>query len=473
MKQNILIYGAGSAGKLLLDEIQNQPGNTTNIIGFIDDNKPINTAIDDKKVLGGPKDVQKLVKEHSISEIIIAIPSAKGDVIRDFINICKSIKVNFKIVPQLIEILQKSRVNIEQIRNVQPEDLLGREMIKSDMQILEKMLHNKTIFVTGAAGSIGSELCRQLAHFDVKQIIFYDWWENGIYHLENEFTKQFPKITFSSIIGNVQDEEKVNFVLRKFKPSYIYHAAAFKHVPLMEKNPEEAIKNNVFGTEVLARAAIKNKVEKFIFISTDKAVNPTNIMGASKRIAEMLIKQLNKEGVTKFSSVRFGNVLASSGSVIPLFKKQITEGGPITVTHSKIIRYFMTTKEAVQLVLQSSYYGKGGELFVLDMGEPVKIIELAQSLIRLAGLIPNEDIEIKIIGLRPGEKLYEEKLTDAENMHCVKKDKLYIANENGNDTDITPALQSLKKIIDNHDDKELLQMIKKVVPSFHHQRDNT
>lgn len=470
--KKILIYGAGIAGKLVASEILKDPKEQYKIIGYIDDFQKIGKKIGKYIILGNRKNLQKLVKKYQIEEILIALPSAERGVIRNIIKACEDNKVNFKIVPQLIEILQKSKINLEQIRSVQPIDLLGREMITTDLKILEHFFNDSTVLITGAAGSIGSELCRQIAHFNTKLIIFLDWWENGMYDLENEFKKAFPQRDIVSIIGNIQDTAKVDYIFKKYKPDFVFHAAAFKHVPLMEHNPEEAVKNNIFGTKTVAEAALKFEARKFILISTDKAVNPTNIMGATKRTAELVIQLLNKKNKTKFSAVRFGNVLASSGSVIPVFKRQIAEGGPITVTHKRIFRYFMTIPEAVQLVLLSSFYGKGGEIFVLDMGEPVKIIDLARSLIRLSGLIPGKDIAIKVVGLRPGEKLYEEKLTDKENMGCVKEDKIYIAQNNSSTAYLSKYINALKKQMLMHNQLGLIKILKKLVPNFYHRRDN-
>lgn len=472
MKKNILIFGAGIAGKLVASEIDNDPKASYHIIGFIDDNKKKEIKIGKYKILGTSGNIKTLVRKYKIDEIIIAIPSAGGDVIRSFINKCNSIKVDFKIVPRLIEILKKSKVNLEQIRNIQSEDLLGREMVTTDLKLSEKFFNNKIVFISGAAGSIGSELSQQIAHFNVKNLILYDCWENGMYELENIFKKNFSRTHYKPIIGNIQDVKKLNIIFKRYKPHFVYHAAAFKHVPLMEDHPDEAIKNNIIGTKNIAEASIKYSVKKFVFVSTDKAVNPTNIMGASKRVAEIMVKEFNRHSKTKFITVRFGNVLESSGSIIPLFKKQIMSGGPVTVTHPKVCRYFMTIQEAVQLILLSSHYGLGGEVFVLDMGKLVKINDLAISLIRASGLRPYEDIKIKYIGLRPGEKMYEETLSNKETMECIKKDKLYIADDNDYNTLIYKYIDKLSNLASRYDNEGIIKTLKEILPNFYHRRDN-
>lgn len=471
-QKKVLIFGGGIAGRLVIDEIRSSTTTEYLIIGIVDDKKKVGTKINGVTILGNQSDIPDIVKRYQVQEVIVAIPSASGDTIRKFVKTCESLKVGFRIVPKLISILQKSQVNLEQIRSIEPADLLGRDLITSDLKDLEKVFTDRSVLITGAAGSIGSELCRQISNFRPSRVILLDWNENGMFDLEHELRSSYPAISFIPVIGNVQDETKLLHVFKKYRPYYVFHAAAFKHVPLMEENPEEAIKNNIIGTLNVCRVAQKTKVKKFVFISTDKAVNPTNVMGASKRVAEMGIQWLPNQGGTKFMGVRFGNVLASNGSVIPYFMKQIANGGPVTVTDPRIIRYFMTIPEAVQLVLQSSFIGQGGEIFVLDMGEPVKIIDLARNLIRLSGLIPGQDIKIKYIGLRPGEKLYEETLTDKEHLECVKKDKIYIAPNQRPTKNPFPKILKLQKAAEISDRKLILRLLREVVPNFMHRRDN-
>lgn len=469
MKQRILIFGAGIAGKLVAQEIDHSHRSLYQIVGYIDDTQPVGSKVyKELQVLGTRQTIPKLVHTYRINELIIAVPSVQSAVVRDIIRICEKLRIRFRIVPKLIEIIKKSKVSLEQIRSIQPEDLLGREMVTADLTMLEKFFKGRTVLVTGAAGSIGSELCKQIMQFGVQKIVCLDSSENGMYHLQHRLKKAFDKKSCIPVITNIQDNASLEHIFSTYRPDYVYHAAAYKHVPLMEVNITEAVKNNVIGSQQLVNLARKYHVQRFLFISTDKAVNPTNVMGATKRVAEYIIHDGNLHSATRFASVRFGNVLESSGSVIPLFKRQIAEGGPVTVTDRRITRFFMTVTEAVQLVLLASFYQTGGETFVLDMGEPVKILDLAKNLIRLAGATPGKDIHIRYIGLRPGEKLYEETLTDQEHMRCIKKDKIYISDE----TKATPVLrkniQQLMLISQRHNSSRTLSMLKKILPNFDH-----
>lgn len=471
-RTRVLIFGAGIAGRLVSSELHRHAADEYQLVGFIDDHKRPGSRVDRVPILGGQKDLPRIVQRFHIQEIIIAIPSAEGDTIRKFIRTCERLRIGFKIVPKLAEILQKSRVNLQQIREVRAQDLLGREMVTADLKVLEQFLNNRTVLVTGGAGSIGSELCRQIAQFNPRRIILYDWWENGVYELEQEFRSRFQRIDLVPVVGSVQDLRKLRATFKQYRPEFVFHAAAYKHVPLMELHPEEALQNNVIGTYRVALCAREFNVERFILISSDKAVNPTNVMGATKRMAELVIQDMNGRSRTKFSAVRFGNVLASSGSVIPLFQRQIAAGGPVTVTDKRIIRFFMTITEAVQLVLLSAFYGKGGEVFVLDMGEPVRISDLARSLIRASGLIPGKDIKIKYVGLRPGEKLYEETLSDKEHMECIKKDKIYIAPNDSMRFSVPTMLRETEDVVRHYTPKKLLSHLRRYVPTFVHRRDN-
>ncbi|HEC70091.1 MAG TPA: polysaccharide biosynthesis protein, partial [Candidatus Omnitrophica bacterium] len=424
--KRVLIIGAGEAGVLVLRECRRNPHINLNIIGFIDDNPAKrNLRIHGVKVLGTRKDIPFIVEKYQVEEIIIAIPSAKGEVIRDIISYCQIPEVKIKIVPGLHKIIS-GELEIK-LREVKPEDLLGREMVEIDEREVSSYLKGKCVLITGAGGSIGSELTRQVASFGPSQLILLDYNENDVYFLSVELKQRYPQVSFKEIIGDVKDISLLKHIFSKFRPQIVFHSAAFKHVPLMETNPSSAVKNNIISTRNLIYASEHYGVESFVFISTDKAVNPTSIMGATKRIAEMLLQAKAKRSRTKFMAVRFGHVLGSKGSVVPLFKKQIEEGGPVTVTHPEAERYFMSIKEAVELVLQASAMGKGGEVFILDMGQPIKILDLAKDLITLSGLRPYTDIPIEFIGLRPGEKLSEELFLNIEKDKATRHNKIYIA----------------------------------------------
>ena len=395
------------------------------------------------KVLGNRYDIPKVIEKYAVDEVIIAMPSAPGKDIKEIYNLSVQSNVKVMIVPGVYELIN-GNVNLSQIREVKVEDLLGREQVKLDIKKIARDVEGRTILVTGAGGSIGSELCRQIARFNPWRLLMLDNYENNLYYLDLELKKKYPGIEIIPIIGCIRDKERLDNLFARYRPDLVFHAAAHKHVPLMEYNPGEAVKNNIFGTRNLLEVADRYHVDKFVLISTDKAVNPTNVMGATKRVAEMLVQAMNKRSGTRFMAVRFGNVLGSNGSVIPLFQKQIAAGGPVTVTHEEVTRYFMTIPEAVQLVIQAAALGKGGEVFVLDMGEPVKIIDLAKDLIKLSGLKLGEDIDIIITGLRPGEKLYEEILHDSENNIRTEHERIFITRlEEIDDSALREALDSL------------------------------
>lgn len=422
--KRVVIVGAGAAGRDTLQVIRRNHISAIQVIGFIDDEKKRHSKIFGVPVLGTIHDLRTVTKQRKIDQILIAVPSAEGGLIRRVINSCNGARVSFRIVPRLLEIIQGG-VKIDHVRDVQPEDLLGRAIVKSEQRALHSLFAGKTILITGAAGSIGSELCRQLVEYRPKLLVALDWWENGLYDFDLKLRERHPKLVYQGIIANVQDREKIARIMRRYRPDFVFHAAAYKHVPLMEQHPEEAVKNNILGTWNVANAAKRQGVKKFILISTDKAVNPTSVMGATKAIAEILVHSLNG-GKTVFSSVRFGNVLSSNGSVVPLFQRQIRNGGPVTITHPDIVRFFMSIPEAVQLILQATRLTAHGEVFVLDMGEPVKILDLARNLIRLSGFRPDVEIPIQFTGLRPGEKLYEEFLTQQEGIRSTRNRNVFI-----------------------------------------------
>lgn len=421
-----LIVGAGDCGMLIAKEMMGPSFAGTKLVGFIDDNSnKYHMSILGLPVLGNRYDLPRLVKEKDIHEIIIAMPSVSRTEISEIINLAKTTGAKLKIIPALNDLIA-GKISVKKLRDVSVEDLLGREPIVADMNSILGYVHNKTVLVTGAGGSIGSELCRQISPFAPDRLLILGHGENSIYTIEMELRQKFPYLNIVTIIADVQDRTRLMEIFQGYKPQVVFHAAAHKHVPLMERNPSEAIKNNVFGTRNVADCADRFGSERFVMISSDKAVNPTSVMGATKRIAEMYVQSLNTSSRTKFSAVRFGNVLGSRGSVIPAFKKQIAAGGPVTVTHPEMVRYFMTIPEAVQLVIQSGSFAKGGEVFVLDMGEPVRILTLAEDLITLSGYEPYKDINITFSGIREGEKLYEELLTDEENLGSTQHNRIFI-----------------------------------------------
>ena len=424
--KRILIVGAGAAGSVILNEIKSSDRLYGDVLCFVDDNKQKQgRIINGIPIEGGREDIPKLVEKYGIDEIFIAIPSASTKDRRDIIYICQQTDAKVKILPAIYQLVN-GEVSVSKLREVQVEDLLGRDQIQYNVDEVAAYIKNKVVLVTGGGGSIGSELCRQIIKQDPKMLVVLDIYENTAYDLQQELKYHYPDKDMRFVIGSVRDLHRLDVIFEKYHPQLVFHAAAHKHVPLMEHSPNEAIKNNVFGTYNVALTAEKYEVEKFVLISTDKAVNPTNIMGASKRICEMIIQTMAKYSKTTFVAVRFGNVLGSHGSVIPLFEKQIKAGGPVTVTHPDIIRFFMTIPEAVGLVLQAGAYAKGGEIFVLDMGEPMKILDLAKNMIRMSGFIPDEDIKIEFTGLRPGEKLYEEVLMDEEGLTDTENEMIHI-----------------------------------------------
>lgn len=435
-KHSTMVVGAGSAGTMIIRELTSSNYLHDKVQCVIDDDAgKWGRYIRGVKVIGGRNSIADAVKKYNITDIIIAIPSANAEDRRDIIELCNVTGCNLKILPGMYQLV-KGEVTVNSLREVKIEDLLEREPVNDKIGTVLEYVQHKVILVTGGGGSIGSELCRQIAKHEPRQLIIFDIYENNAYEIQQELKKKYPELDLVVLIGSVRNTKRMDYVFATYRPDIVYHAAAHKHVPLMEDSPNEAIKNNVFGTYKTAKMADKYGVKKFVLISTDKAVNPTNVMGASKRICEMIIQTINNHSNTEFVAVRFGNVLGSNGSVIPLFKRQIMEGGPVTVTHPDIIRYFMTIPEAVSLVLQAGASAKGGEIFVLDMGEPVKILDLATNLIRLSGLKPYEDIKIEFTGLRPGEKLYEEMLMQEEGMQETANKRIKIGHPIPVDEDV-------------------------------------
>jgi FlaA1/EpsC-like NDP-sugar epimerase len=466
--KKVLIVGAGEAGVMILREYRNNPTINANVVGFIDDDSTKHHLhVHGIKILGDRMAITDVVQRYEIDEIVIAIPSAKGEDIRQIVSHCQIPNVRVKIVPGLHKIISGD-LEVKP-RDIKPDDLLGRETVKIDEKEIKVYIKNKRILVTGAGGSIGSELCRQIVRFSPEQIILYDHNENDVYFLTVEFKTRYPGIRLKTIIGDIKDVGLLKYVFSLYRPHVVFHSAAHKHVPLMEDNPAAAMKNNVIGTRNLIYASHHYKVERFILISTDKAVNPTSVMGASKRISEMILQAKAKTSQTKFMAVRFGNVIGSDGSVVPLFKKQIEEGGPVTVTHPEAKRYFMSVEEAAQLVLQAGAIGKGGEVFVLDMGEQIKIVDLARNLIALSGFEPDKDIPIKFTGLRPGEKLAEETLLEIENEKSTKYDKIFVAQPNNfNLARLRKDIKELERFADTMREDEIIAKIKEIIPEYNH-----
>lgn len=468
-KDKVLIVGAGDAGALLFRELNQYHIGKRQVIGFIDDDKTkIGKRMVGIKVLGSRDNIISLAVKYEIDEIIIAMPSVKGKNIKEIINICKRTSCKLNILPGVYEIIEGS-VSVSQLRPVDVEDLLGRDPVDLDNTAVAKYLAGKTVLITGAGGSIGSEIVRQVAKIHPHKLLLIGKGENSIYEIMQEMNLEYPQIKKVPIIADVRDEERINAIMDYFKPQVVFHAAAHKHVPLMEYQPAEAVRNNILGTKVMAEMAAKYKVETFVMISTDKAVNPTSVMGCTKRVAEMLVQSMNKESSTRFVAVRFGNVLGSRGSVIPLFKKQIAKGGPVTVTDPEMQRYFMTIPEASQLVLQAGAMAKGGEVFVLDMGKPVKIYDLAKDLINLSGFIPDRDIEIKITGLRPGEKLFEELLSAEDGTEKTTHSKIFTAKIK--DVNKEELQQQIYDILQITEGDTVVAKLQKIVPTYTPNRD--
>lgn len=465
-QQKTMLIGAGQAGALVLREFKNSRFSKNKVVCIIDDDPgKKGRQLMGVPIIGNRDMIDFAVKKYNITEIILAIPTLPTQVKKEIWEICSQTGCKFKQMPGIYQ-LANGDVSIQAIRDIDIEDLLERDTIKVDMGGLSNLIKGKTVMVTGGGGSIGSELCRQLASYQPKELVIFDIYENNAYAIEQELKTNYPNLKTHVLIGSVRDENRINRVMAEFRPSIVYHAAAHKHVPLMERSPLEAVKNNVFGTLNTATAAAKYGVEHFVLISTDKAVNPTNVMGASKRICEMIIQSLADTSDTCFAAVRFGNVLGSNGSVIPLFREQIKKGGPVTVTHPEITRFFMTIPEAVSLVLQAGAYAKGGEIFVLDMGSPVKINDLARNMIRLSGFEPDVDIPIVYTGLRPGEKLYEELLLQEEGLTKTANDLIYI----GKKTDFDQAyfLTELSKLrqLEEGQETQLRRQLQLLVPTY-------
>ena len=465
-RRNVLVIGAGESGNQLIKEINNSRYVRKKVVGVIDDDKTkIGNYIHGAKVVGDRSCIRDKVLELHVHEIIIAMPSASPKQMKGILDICKETGCELKRLPGIYQLVN-GEVGISKLKDVDVNDLLGREPVTVDLESIMGYVSGKIIMVTGGGGSIGSELCRQIAGHNPKQLIILDIYENTTYDIQNELKVKFPELDLVVLIGSVRNTNRMNWIFETYHPEIIYHAAAHKHVPLMEESPNEAIKNNVLGTWKIVQAADHYHVKRFVMISTDKAVNPTNIMGASKRICEMIIQTYNKRSNTEYVAVRFGNVLGSNGSVIPLFKKQIERGGPVTVTDPNIVRYFMTIPEAVSLVLQAGAYAKGGEIFVLDMGEPVKILDLAKNLILLSGHKPDEDIQIVFTGLRPGEKLYEEMLMDEEGLQDTENNLIHIGKPIELDEEkFLNQLEKLKEYVVT-EPSDIREWVKEIVPTY-------
>lgn len=469
-KNKVLIIGAGDAGAMLLREIERYHIANRQVVGFIDDDKnKTGKILLGVKVLGTRNELVKIASEKGIDEIIIAMPSVKGKEIKAIINICKETNCKLTILPGLYEIIE-GKVSISQLRPVDIEDLLGRDPVKLDTTAVKEYLAGKIVLITGAGGSIGSEIVRQVAKMQPKKLLLLGKGENSIYEITQELKINCPEVKTVPIIADIRDKERIKAIMDYFEPQVVFHAAAHKHVPLMEYQPAEAVRNNILGTKVVADEAAAHNVETFVMISTDKAVNPTSVMGCTKRVAEMYVQSMNKNSGTRFVAVRFGNVLGSRGSVIPLFKKQIAKGGPVTVTHPDMKRYFMTIPEASQLVLQAGAMAKGGEVFVLDMGEPVRIYDLAKDLITLSGLIPDKDIEIKITGLRPGEKLFEELLSAEDGTEKTTHRKIFTARIK--EIDKAELDKQIAEIAEITDGDKVVAALQKIVPTYTPNREN-
>ena len=465
--QRIMIVGAGSSGNVILKEIHTSAYVNDTVVCFVDDDKnKIGKILNGVPIEGNRNDIPKLAEKYRVDEIYIAMPAAPAQSRKEIIEICRKTECAVKILPGIYQLLN-DEVSVSKLREVQIEDLLGREPIRVNLDEILGYVSGKTILVTGGGGSIGSELCRQIAGHNPKRLIIFDVYENNAYDIQQELKKSHPELDLVVLIGSVRNTHRMESVFSTYRPDIVYHAAAHKHVPLMEDSPCEAIKNNVFGTYKTAKAADKYGTKRFVLISTDKAVNPTNIMGASKRLCEMVIQMMDARSKTDFVAVRFGNVLGSNGSVIPLFKKQIEAGGPVTVTHPDIIRYFMTIPEAVSLVLQAGAYAKGGEIFVLDMGKPVKILDLAENLIRLSGYEPYADIPIEFTGLRPGEKLYEELLMGEEGLQETPNQLIHIGKPIEFDKEwLVEQLDLLYEVANRDENGKIRDMVKELVPTY-------
>lgn len=462
-----MLIGAGSAGMQTLREFETSENSKNHVVCIIDDD-PQKTGryLNNVKIVGTRRDIAKAAQDYRVEEIVFAIPAAPTQQRKQILKLCQETGCKLKILPGISQ-LANGEVKVQKIRDVDVLDLLGRDSVQVDLSQIAEYLSGKTVLVTGGGGSIGSELCRQIAGHRPKRLVIFDIYENNAYDIQQELRRTHPGLELITLIGSVRDTERVNMLFETYRPEIVFHAAAHKHVPLMEDSPNEAIKNNVFGTYHVARAADRYGTKTFVLISTDKAVNPTNVMGASKRICEMIVQTMANRSATKFVAVRFGNVLGSNGSVIPLFKRQIAEGGPVTVTHPDIIRYFMTIPEAVQLVLQAGAYANRGEIFVLDMGEPVRIDDLARNLIRLSGFTPDEDIEIRYTGLRPGEKLFEEMLMDEEGLRETANKLIHIGQPiRISEEHFLEQLAQLETACEQNS-PQIRSLIARIVPTYH------
>ncbi|SDB21266.1 polysaccharide biosynthesis protein [Eubacterium oxidoreducens] len=463
-----IIVGGGEAAQIILKEIQNSEHVKVEVPCIVDDNPAKKgTFLKNVPIVGGRERLPQLVEQYEVDEIMIAIPSLYGEERKKLIEDCSGLGCKVSIMPGMYQLINRE-INFSTMREVELEDLLGRNAVETNLDTVMKYVSGKVVLVTGGGGSIGSELCRQIANYLPKQLIVLDNYENNAYELQMELKKTHPYLDLEVVIASVQNEKRIETIFQKYHPNLVYHAAAHKHVPLMEESPCEAIKNNVCGTAIVARQADRAHVERFVMISTDKAVRPTNIMGASKRICEMVVQMYNRHSDTEYVAVRFGNVLGSNGSVVPLFKKQIAQGGPVTVTHPEVTRFFMTIPEAVSLVLQAGAFAHGGEIFILDMGQPVKIVDMAKKLIKLSGFEPGRDIEIKFTGLRPGEKLYEELLMDEEKTQTDNK-RIFVGKPIEVDEEkLTDMLNKLKEAAYSESDR-IREMVKEIVPEYHKQ----
>ena len=465
-QERIMVIGAGSVARPIIRELISGTHLDTRVCCIIDDNpNKMGRLLEGIPIVGNRYDIETKAKEYSINRIIYAIPAKVADNQKEILNICKMTGCKIQIVPGIYQIVN-GEVSVSQLRDIEIQDLLGRQQISVNNDEIFELIKDKVILVTGAGGSIGSELCRQIAKASPQKLIILEIYENSAYDIQQELVRVYPNLDLTTLIGSIRDKRRIEEVFSEFRPQYVFHAAAHKHVPLMEQSPREAVKNNVLGTYNLVNAADKYGVKRFLLISTDKAVNPTNVMGATKRLCEMIVQMMSRKSKTEFVAVRFGNVLGSNGSVIPLFKDQIKNGGPVTVTHPEITRYFMTIPEAVSLVLQSSAYAKGGEIFILDMGEPVKIDDMARNLITLSGYTPDVDIQIVYSGLRPGEKLYEELLMDEEGMKDTENKLIHIGCPiEFDDKKFVEDIESLSEIV--YDETiDIKDEIARLVPTY-------
>ena len=466
----IMVIGAGAAGQMIVKELLNSDELHTKICCFIDDNKyKKGRVMEGIPIVGGRYDIPAMVKKYKINSIIYAIADAPAQDRKEILHICNETGCRLQRIPGIYQLIN-GEIKVNQLKKVDVLDLLGREQHQIDNTEVFELLSGKTVLVTGGGGSIGSELCRQIAKADPKQLVIFDIYENNAYNIQQELVKKYPNLNLKVLIGSVRNTKRINSVMQTYKPDVVFHAAAHKHVPLMEESPNEAIKNNSIGTYKTALAAAAVGVKRFVLISTDKAVNPTNIMGASKRLCEMVVQMMNRHSETEFVAVRFGNVLGSNGSVIPLFKEQIAAGGPVTVTDKNIIRYFMTIPEAVSLILQASCYAQGGEIYVLDMGEPVRIDDMARNMIRLSGFTPDVDIKIEYTGLRPGEKLYEELLMNEEGLQSTKNSLIYIGKPIEMDDELfQKQIKELEEASKEESD-HIKELVAEIVPTYKYQK---